>query len=161
MKRICAGCYVAAKERGMFDCPFCRAAIPDNDADNLTMLRARVRKKDPMAINLLGEQYFYGGLGIQKDMRRAVEMYTEAAELGSVEALFSLRNANYHGNGVQQDKAKGIKFYKKAAMQGRAMTKMGDKDSLESIKEAFMVGGVATKEHYAEALKDTKPPLRK
>ena len=35
VKRICKGCSNAAQKRGMFDCPFCRAPCPDNDADIL------------------------------------------------------------------------------------------------------------------------------
>ncbi|EJK57024.1 hypothetical protein THAOC_22978 [Thalassiosira oceanica] len=178
MKRICNGCNVAAQERGMFDCPFCRTRYPDNDADTLAMIQIRVAKKDPVAISQLGLQYFFGWHGLQKDMRRAVELYTEAAEFGSIQALFDLGNAYCHGEGVQEDKAKAAEFYEKAAMQGHTQSrhnlgylealsgnhdravrhllisaKMGYKDSLESIEEAFMVGGVATKEQYAEALK--------
>ena len=51
-------------------------------------------------------------------MRKAVELSTEAAELGSIEALYNLGIAYYHGDGVQEDKAKAVEFYKKAAMQG-------------------------------------------
>ncbi|EJK51518.1 hypothetical protein THAOC_29303 [Thalassiosira oceanica] len=178
MKRICDGCHYAAQLRGMFDCTFCRTPMPDNDADMLAKLRARVEKEVPEAIHLLGLQYFYGGLGIQKDMRRAVELWTEAAELGSVEALFNLGIEYESGKLVQQDKAKAAEFYTKAAVQGHVESrynlgvlernrrnydravkhwlisaKMGDKESLENIEEAFMVGGLATKEHYAEALK--------
>ena len=39
----------------MDDCPFCRTTYPDNDADGLAMIQARVEKKDPEAINLLGQ----------------------------------------------------------------------------------------------------------
>jgi len=55
MKKICHGCNVAAQKRGMDDCPFCRTTYPDNDADGLAMIQARVEKKDPEAINLLGQ----------------------------------------------------------------------------------------------------------
>ncbi|EJK44245.1 hypothetical protein THAOC_37236 [Thalassiosira oceanica] len=117
------------------------------------------------------------GLGLQKDMRKAVELWTEAAELGSIDALFNLGLSYFHGEGVQQDNAKAADFWTKAAMQGHAESrynlgslegrkgnhdravrhwlisaKMGDERSLETIKEAFKAGA-ATKEQYAEALK--------
>ncbi|EJK43761.1 hypothetical protein THAOC_37762, partial [Thalassiosira oceanica] len=95
----------------MNGCPFCRTPIPDNDADSLAMVHARVGKKDPEGINFLGEQYFFGQLGLQKDTRKAVELWTEAAKLGSVEALFQLGS-------VQEDETKAAEFYEKAAMQG-------------------------------------------
>ena len=106
-----------------------------------------------------------------------VEVWSEAAELGSIEALYFLGGLYDRGDVVQQDKSKAIHFYEKAAMQGyaesrhnlgsfegqkgnydRAMrhyiisTKMGDKVSLEIIKKFFM-SGLSTKELYAEAQK--------
>ena len=177
MKNICKGCDYAAQKRDMFDCAFCRTPFPDNDADVLARIRARVEKKDPAAITLLGGKYAQGGLGLRKNMRRAVELWAEAAELGSVEALFCLGLAYDIGKGVEQDKAKGVQFYEKAAMQGhidsrselghfeaekgnhdRAVrhflisAKMGHEDSVENIKQIY-IHGEATKEQYAEALK--------
>ncbi|EJK64030.1 hypothetical protein THAOC_15280 [Thalassiosira oceanica] len=177
MKRICNGCNVAAQARGMSDCPFCRTGYPRNNEETLSMVQARVAKKDPEAIYFLGMKYYQGDLGLQKDMQKAVELCTEAAELGSIEALFSLANAYNEGDDVQQDTAKAIKLYTRAAMQGHAESryqlgyfegdkgrydravrhflisaKMGDKDSVESIKKMLMAG-MATKEQYAEALK--------
>ena len=113
-------------------------------------------------------------LRLQKDMRKAVELWEEAAELGSVGALHNLGVAHYYGQVFQQDKTKGIQFWTKAAMQGhfesrynlgaielneknhdRAVkhflisAKMGHKGSLEMIKNMFMAGD-ATKEQYAQ-----------
>ena len=183
MKLICVGCVSAAQKRGMVDCPFCRTRLPDNDADAeadaLAMLQARVEKKDPAALYFLGKKYCFGGLGIQKNMRTAVELYTEAAELGSIDALYSIGKLHYDGEGVgvKEDKKIAVQFWSKAATQGhissryqlgwvegqkgypgRAVrhflisSKMGHKKSLENIKEVFMAG-LATKEQCAEALK--------
>ncbi|EJK47614.1 hypothetical protein THAOC_33653 [Thalassiosira oceanica] len=178
MKMICTGCTMAAQKRGMFDCAFCRTPMPENDADTLAMIQARVAKKDPAATALLGYKYFFGDDGLQKDMRKGVELYTEAANLGAVDALFSLGVAHERGKGVKQDMAKAAELYEKAAIQGCLMSrhklgcfevkarrnyvralrhwlisaKMGHKDSVETIKNMFM-DGIATKEQYAEALK--------
>ena len=82
---------MATKKRGMLDCPFCRTPFtPDIDADELARVRARVEKKDPSAINYLGEKYCHGEIGLQKDIRRAIELWEEAKQLGSVKALFNL-----------------------------------------------------------------------
>ena len=175
----------------MRDCAFCRTPIPDNDDDGLAMVQARVEKKDPHALHHLGQKYFFGEIGLQKDMQKAVELYTEAAELGSVDALFNLGYAFELGEGVEQDETKSVHFYIKAAMQGHSESrhnlgsiegekknfdravrhflisaKMGYKNSVEIIKNMFMAG-LATKEHYAQALKgyqdaveDTKSPER-
>ena len=131
-----------------------------------------MEKKDPEAIYFLAYQYCHGKLGLQKDMEKAVELFTEAADLGSIEALFNLGYAYDIGRGVEQDEAKGIQFYEKAAMQGHAESrynlgccegmkgnhdralrhflisaKMGHKKSVETIKTQFM-GGLATKGQY-------------
>ncbi|EJK53252.1 hypothetical protein THAOC_27344 [Thalassiosira oceanica] len=176
-KMICHGCAVAAQKRGMFDCAFCRTSPSVNDTDTLAKIQTRVLKKDPDATNFLGQKYFWGMNGLQKDMRRAVELWKEAAELGSIAALYSLGNAYYDGDGVQEDKAKVTQFWTKAAMQGHVLAranlgwlekgkgnhdravrhwlisaKMGDKDSVENINKLF-IAGVARKEQFAEALK--------
>ena len=180
MKRICNGCVEATQKRGMFDCAFCRTPTPDNDAANIAMIQARVVKKDPVAVYFLGEKYCYGTMGLPKDTKKAVGLWEEAAELGSVDALFNLGYAyDRHDRGevVGQVTLKGVEFYKKAAMRGHVdsrhflvcfegkkgnhdrafrhfmiSAKMGDKYSVESIKKMFM-GGVATKEQYTQALK--------
>ena len=102
----------------MHSCAFCRTPYPDNDTNRLAMIRARVAKKDPEAINFLAHKYYHGRLGLQKNMKRAVELFTEAAELGSIDALYKLGLAYYHGMGVEKDEAKAAEFYKRAAMQG-------------------------------------------
>ena len=109
-------------------------------------------------------------------MRKAITLFTEAAELGSIDALAHLGDLYRHGQGVEHDMATAAEYYKKAAMQGHILSrfnighyegkrgnydravrhwlisaKMGDKDSLEMIKKGFMAG-LATKEQYAEAL---------
>ncbi|EJK64965.1 hypothetical protein THAOC_14241, partial [Thalassiosira oceanica] len=177
MKRICDGCDLAAQKRGMFDCPFCRTPLPENAGDMISMIQARVLKKDPEAIYYLGLKYFFGELGLQRDIQRAVELWAEAAELGSIQALYNLGLAYDLGDGVQQDMMKAFQFYRRAAMQGHALSrnnlgcielkkenydravrhflisaKMGHEDSVEAIKDMLMEG-LATKEHYTQALK--------
>ncbi|EJK53134.1 hypothetical protein THAOC_27487 [Thalassiosira oceanica] len=169
-KRACKQRAAEIKDEQLSPCP-------DNEADNLASVRVRVAKKDPEAIALLGYDYCHGRLGLQKDVRKAVELWTEAAELGSIGALHDLGDVYRLGNGVKQDMVKAAEFYEKAAMQGcplyrhkigcfegqkgnhdRAVrhflisAKMGYKESVEKIKNMFMVG-LATKEQYAEALK--------
>ena len=178
MKSICNGCFMAARKRGLSDtCPFCRTPLPKNDADKLAMVQARVSKKDPAACHFLGLQYCHGRLGLQKDMRKAFEKADEAAELGSISALFDIGVSYTQGIGVEADIEKGVKFFEKGAMQGCAECRytlgiyegkkrnygravrhwmisanMGHENSLENIKKLFMNGAV-TKEQYTEALR--------
>ena len=179
MKMVCNGCVLNAIKRGMnTTCPFCRTPTQKDNAESLKRAKARVDKKDPEAITFLGDQYSQGRLGLEKDMSRAVELWTEAAELGSsVGACYALGYTYMNGDGVKQDVARGVSFYERAAMLGHVAArhnlgcyernrwnfdravrhllisaKMGLKDSLEDIKE-FFTRGLATKSQYAEALK--------
>ena len=82
MKRLCNGCILAASLRGMNDrCPFCRTPLPTDDASQLAMVQKRVDKGDAEAICSLGYQYCYGSMGLTKNVPRAIELWTEAAEL--------------------------------------------------------------------------------
>ena len=142
----------------------------------LELVQKRVGKGDADAMKFLGDQYFYGDLGLTKDVPRAIELWTEAAELGSLHAHFELGVAYYNGNGVEQDKQRGIHLFQQAAMKGdvhcrhnlgfaehedgnyelavqhwMVSAKMGQEESLNNIKTMFKEGH-ATKAQYAEAL---------
>ena len=180
MKLVCDGCSVEATRRGMGEtCEFCRTPVPKDCASTLAMAKKRIDAGDAEATNFLANNYYHGhgGLGLQKDINRAIELWAEAAELGSVDARFRLGNAYISGEGVEKDEERGAFLWKQAAMKGDARSrfflggfelekgncnlalkhfsisaKMGHADSLDMIKKLFM-DGVATKVQYAEALK--------
>ncbi|EJK77595.1 hypothetical protein THAOC_00564 [Thalassiosira oceanica] len=147
-KRSCIGCSMATQKRGMYDCPFCRTPMPKDDAGKLAMVQARVAKKDPEAINHLAQKHFFGvpGLlqkdGVQQDAAKAAEFYTKAAMQGHVVSRHNLGGCE--GDKLNHDRA--VRHFLISA-------KMGCKDSVETINRASMVG-FATKEQYAEALKE-------
>ncbi|EJK70327.1 hypothetical protein THAOC_08325 [Thalassiosira oceanica] len=177
MKRVCIGCGLAAQQRGLRGCPFCRTPHPSDDASARAMIQKRASKRDADAIHHLGTKYNFGSLGLTKDVPRAIELWTEAAELGSLEARQYLGNTYYTGEGVEEDKPRGIRHWQEAAMKGHVESrynlgaiengngncelavqhwmisaKMGNIKSLNTIKSTFMVGQ-ATKEQYAGALR--------
>ena len=174
MKRVCDGCFLAASRQGMYDCPFCRTPFPEDDASELAMVQRRVDKGDAVAINHLAGLYDCGGLGLTKDVSRAIELWTEASELGSIDAHYNLGHAYYC---VEEDEARGVQHFQLAAMKGHPESrrfvgivefergndelaaqhflisaKMGHEMSLHGVKGMFMEGH-ATKAQYAEALR--------
>ena len=177
MKLVCDGCILAAHQRGINDrCPFCRTPVPADDASQLAMVQKRVDKGDAAAIKFLGQKYFHGLLRLAKDVPRAIELWTEAAELGSLDAHFALGHVYYYGDGVEEDKPRGIHYWQPAAMQGNVLSRhnlgvvealngnyelavqhwmisaeMGYEMSLNLIQKMFKEGH-ATKAQYAEAL---------
>ena len=177
MKRVCNGCILAARKRGMFDCPFCRTPTPEDEGQGLAMIQKRADAGDPMAIYFFGVQYRCGKYGLEKDMMRAVEMYERAAELGVKEAHYNLGVLYDEGVGAEKDMAKAFLHYEAAAMSGHVSArhnlgceefnaenddlalqhwmisaKMGSQGALKAVKDLFM-GGHATKAEYAEALR--------
>ena len=176
MKKVCNGCILAAQRRSMRGCPFCRTPRPTDDASTLAMVQKRVDRGDAEAITFLGGKYYHGELGLPKNVPQGIELWTEAAELGSLEACYNLGLVYYTGNGVEEDKPRGIRHWQQAAMKGDVESrhslgivednngnyelalqhwmisaKMGFEDSLNCIKR-FFKKGVATKAQYAEAL---------
>ena len=178
MKRVCNGCILAARQQGMLGdiCPFCRTLVPTEDASTLAMIRERVDKGDTEAICLLGHKYYQGKHGLAKDVPRAIELWKEAAELGSSDAHYHIGLAYYNGDGVEEDKPRCIQHWQQAAMKGDVRSrhnlgagedddgnyelaaqhwmisaKMGLEESLNAIKGMFKEGFV-TKAQYAEAL---------
>ena len=177
MKRVCKGCELAAGQRGIYNrCPFCRTPFPADDASEFAMIKKRVDKGDVEAIKTLADKYYLGDLGFQKNVPRAIELWTEAAELGSKDAHAQLSHAYYNGDGAEADKSRAIHHCQQAAMKGCALSrnnlgsvedengnselavqhlmisaKMGLAESLNSIMIMFKRGH-ATKAQYAEAL---------
>ncbi|EJK43952.1 hypothetical protein THAOC_37554 [Thalassiosira oceanica] len=178
MKRVCNGCCLAADKSGLGNiCPFCRTPLAKNDNEVIGMVQKRVDARDPEAISHLGDIYNHGEYGLEKNVSRAFELWSEAAELGSASALAKIGTLSYHGDGVAHDEAKSIHCWEAAAMKGdigsrhslggvelikgnydRAVrhffisAKMGIKESLDEIKKMFALG-LATKAQYAETLK--------
>ena len=109
MKRVCDGCVMAADERGMGDtCPFCRTPTPEDVASQLPLVQKRFDAGDVDAMEFLAGSYHYGHFGLEKNVKRAIELYTEAAELGSNKARFNLGRSYYNGDGVGQDRARPL-----------------------------------------------------
>ena len=77
---------MAAIRSGMFDCPFCRSPRSNDDESHLALVQKRVDAKDPEAIAFLADKHYFGLLGLEKDVPRAIELWTEAAERGLTDA---------------------------------------------------------------------------
>ncbi|EJK66885.1 hypothetical protein THAOC_12146 [Thalassiosira oceanica] len=89
----------------------------------LAMIQKRVSKGDLEAIRVLGDGYCHGDLGLAKDVPRAIELLTEAAELGSLDAHCQLGLVYCTGGGVEEDKARGIRHFQCAAMKGNGLSR--------------------------------------
>ena len=78
---------------------------------------AAADSKDPMGLHLLASLY-YQGHGVEKDLGRAVELFTEAAEKGCKGSQANLGLMYQKGDGVKRDIEKAIYYYTAAGKQG-------------------------------------------
>jgi len=113
---------------------------------------------------------------LPQNYAKALELWHRAAELGSSDAYYNIGIAYDSGLGVERDEKKANHYYELAAIRGdpyarhnlgayearagnmdRALkhwmiaTKDGDSNSLQNIKDLYIVGN-ATKDDYEKAL---------
>lgn len=87
----------------------------------------------------LGECYEFG-MGVKKNLSRAVQLYRKAAEQGDAEGQYRLGSCYYFGSGVETNEQEALAWYRRAAEQGsaRAMHSLGSyyeyRNRSESIK---------------------------
>ena len=163
-KRICSGCIHAVKIRdaGVGLCPFCRTPTPTSD-EMIEQYKKRIEAGDAEAMNGLGCWYFEGDYGLPQDHVKALELWHQAAELGSALSYYSIGVAYNISNGVGRGEKKAIHYWELAAMGGDTDARHnlgvyeynkgnmdrvikhhmlaaggGDNDSLKKIQEMFM-----------------------
>ena len=182
-KVICNGCVHAFQSRAIAKrrkedevCPFCRTPPPDSDKEIIKRYEKRMELNDGRAVFSVGSYYARGLLGLRPNQAKALELWRQAAELGSAEAYYGIACCYKFGRGVERDEKMAMHYTELAAMSGdlaarynlggveeelgnmdRALkhymiaAKDGDSNSLEGIKLMYKCGH-ATKDDYAKAL---------
>ena len=98
-------------------CEFCREPVPEQEI--LAPLRKRVELKDPEALFNIALHYGEGGLGLQVDQVKCIELLRESADLGFPDAQYQLGNYYDDGEmGLERNEAEALKYWKKAAEGG-------------------------------------------
>jgi TPR repeat protein len=89
------------------------------DEESVEGMMKRVEANDAGAIMFLASSHYHGKLGLLQDQERAMELWKQAAELGSSKAHFNLGNTyNAEGN------SKKAKFHwEAAAMAGHELAR--------------------------------------
>lgn len=65
----------------------------------------------------LGAFYEFG-IGINKDLEKAVEWYQRRADKGDAAAMIQLGLCYFNGNGVEKDSKKAVEWYQRGADNG-------------------------------------------
>ena len=116
-KTLCRGCVHTLCKSGTIEkCPFCNSDHGGKtDKEGVEEMMKRVEANDAGSMSFLGSYYHLGGEGgLQQDSAKAMELWKQAAELGS-------SGAHCHLADFYRDKGdlKKAKFhYKAAAMAG-------------------------------------------
>lgn len=63
-------------------------------------------------------QRYYLGNGVEKDQKKAMSLFLEAADLGSVEAMYYAGVCWFHGRGIYMNHYEAVYWFKKAAKLG-------------------------------------------
>jgi TPR repeat protein len=94
-KSICGGCIQTFsmnwKPEVMEKCPLCNTQIDFiSNADKIEKMMRRINSNDAATMDALGTCYDRGGLGLQQDESRAVDLRIRAAELGCTSSHYNL-----------------------------------------------------------------------
>ena len=131
---------------------------------------------DAEAIFIVGYYHSKGICGLPQDMKKALELWHRAAELGCTKSLVNIGNALLDGRGVEVDTKKAVYYWELAAMKGNAAARYnfgnleGRKGNVRRALRHFMIAvegghinslkaihtyyskGRVTKDDYAKAL---------
>ena len=175
-KEICAGCLdtvfdkhaeeKAKKTMGISElplCPFCRTPAYTTNEEYVQRLQKRIELNDAIAASLLGSLYAIGR-GVARDKNKAIELLTQAAELGSVEACGIL------GDGynprmddrwcVEKDLERTFHYYELAAKGGhdQARNSLGvlkyNAGNISTGMKHFMIAAAQGHDHALENVRD-------
>lgn len=115
--------------------------VTKNDALGLAYLEKSLKQDYDLAQALMAFLY-EKGVVVQQDLKKAIQLYQQAAAKGNVSALLNLGVAYFQGNGVPMNYSKAIEMLKKIPVeqQPTAGRYLGDiylqqnpKDSTEAI----------------------------
>lgn len=175
-KTMCIGCMSSVLKSGSIACPFCRSSMGGNE-DFIAKLQKRASLGDSSGMHNLGIEY-YKGRCCKRDTGKAMELFHQAAQRGSVPSHALLGTIYTKGeNGVERCEEKSNYHELHAAIGGhlicrnniaftdiqngytdRAMKHLliaasdGYKPALQSVKKCYTLN-LVSKEDFANALR--------
>ena len=137
-KSICKGCLYSSIVAGdNMICPFCKTeGKAKTGEDKIEELMKRVEANDADAMYVMGTHYYGGAHGLQQNQERAMELWKQASQLGSIDAHYFLGNMCFAEGGNKN--LKKAKFHlEPAAMAGHEVARymLGFMDFEEGKKE--------------------------
>jgi TPR repeat protein len=120
-KNVCGGCLYSYRNSGNSGkCPFCKAEpLNKSVEEDVKELMKRVEANDAGATYVLGSYHYHGQYGLHQDGKKATELWTQAAKLGSKQAYHNLGNMYFKGGDLKKAKF----HYEAAAMAGHEVAR--------------------------------------
>jgi TPR repeat protein len=120
-KSICRGCLHSFMQSGNIGkCPYCNAeTMGRTNEERVEEMMKRVAVNDAGAMSALADCYHLGEHGLLQDREKALELWKQAAALGSSHAHFHLGNEYRQGG----DSKKGKFHLEAAAMAGEEVAR--------------------------------------
>ena len=131
-KQVCHGCaakYVVKGPRtleGRQTCPMCRGLLPTTNEESVAAARPHAERGRAWAQSYLGLCHAKGQ-GVKQDLKKAAELYSQAAAQGYTAAQCNLALCYATGGGVKQDLLRAESLMSEAAAQG-------DSDVIEQLR---------------------------
>ncbi|KAL7531819.1 hypothetical protein ACHAXR_005649 [Thalassiosira sp. AJA248-18] len=181
---LCSGCLFAHGQ--LKNCPFCREKSLSGE-EQIEVTKKRMELDNADAFHMLALWYDVGGNGLPQDSKKAHQLWSQGAELGSRDAhynLFMSFSKCFIERGVEKDVKKAIYHLEMAAIKGDARSrcelghyegKMGNWDRAKKhwmlsaaagchscmeggIKKGYLMGGV-TEDEYTKTLRTYRDSL--
>lgn len=102
------------------------------DEPYIEEIREKAAKEDAEAQNQLAVAY-YTGIGVKKDLEKAISWWTRAAENGSGRANSMIGTMYYQGTGVKKNIIEAIKYWHLAAEKK-------DPDAMSQLGYVYLLG---------------------
>jgi hypothetical protein len=101
--------------------------LPSDRDEGFIRAYAAARDGDLAAQNNLGDMYYFGTNGLDRDYQQALKWYEKSAGQGFRNAQYNLARLFENGQGTRRNPDIALKWYKRAADQG-------DEDAAEAMK---------------------------
>mmetsp|Transcript_11317 Transcript_11317/g.20799 ORF Transcript_11317/g.20799 Transcript_11317/m.20799 type:complete len:357 (-) Transcript_11317:71-1141(-) len=119
-KTACDGCIHAHRDACTdYCCPFCRSDMQITDMERIKQTEKRIElNNDGEAFYMIGACYLTGESPMKQDDKKAIELLSRAAELGSEAAHHTLGVVYAQGRGVGKNEKKAMYHLRIAAIGG-------------------------------------------
>lgn len=85
--------------------------------ENAHQYKIDAAKGDPKAQFQLGE-FYHWGMGVKRNMDKAIGLYNSASQNGNREASYKLGEMYHFGRSVKRNPTTSLSYYRRAALQG-------------------------------------------